>query len=118
MAIKVEDISNIIKRQIKEYGKYVAEEETGEIVAVGDEIARIHGLRGAMASELLEFPRGVMGMVLNLEEDNVGAIIMGDVTIEDNVTCGAGSLVTRSVPRDAVVAGVPADESAKNLSSP
>jgi F-type H+-transporting ATPase subunit alpha len=77
MAIKVGDISEIIKRQIKDYGKYVSEEEVGEIISVGDGIARIHGLRDVMTSELLEFPNDVMGMVLNLEEDNVGAVIMG-----------------------------------------
>lgn len=77
MAIKVEDISQIIKKQIKDYGKYVVEEEVGEIVSVGDGIARVHGLGAAMTNELLEFPEGIMGMVLNLEEDNVGAVILG-----------------------------------------
>lgn len=78
MAIKVDEIGHIIKQQIKDYGKYVVEEEVGEIVSVGDGVARIYGLRNAMAGELLAFPHGIMGMVLNLEEDNVGAVIMGE----------------------------------------
>lgn len=78
MTIKVDEISDIIKRQIRDYGKYVASEEKGEIISVGDGIARIYGLSGAMQGELLEFPGEVMGMVLNLEEDNVGAVIIGE----------------------------------------
>ncbi|AJE04600.1 F0F1 ATP synthase subunit alpha [Geobacter pickeringii] len=78
MEIRAEEISEIIRKQIKEYGKEVEVAETGTIISVGDGIARIHGLDKAMAGELLEFPGGVSGMVLNLEEDNVGAAILGD----------------------------------------
>jgi len=78
MEIKAEEISEIIRKQIKEYGKEVEVSETGTIISIGDGIARIHGLAGAMAGELLEFPGGVTGMVLNLEEDNVGAAILGE----------------------------------------
>jgi len=78
MEIRAEEISEIIKKQIKEYGKEVEVSETGTIISIGDGIARIHGLAGAMAGELLEFPGGVSGMVLNLEEDNVGAAILGE----------------------------------------
>jgi F-type H+-transporting ATPase subunit alpha len=78
MKIRAEEISEIIKKQIKEYGKEVEVSETGTIISIGDGIARIHGLSGAMAGELLEFPGGVSGMVLNLEEDNVGAAILGE----------------------------------------
>ena len=78
MEIKAEEISQIIKKQIKEYGAEVAVAETGTIISIGDGIARIHGLDKAMAGELLEFPGGISGMVLNLEEDNVGAAILGD----------------------------------------
>src|ERR1035437_7187227 len=67
MEIRAEEISEIIKKQIKEYGKEVEVSETGTIISIGDGIARIHGLAGAMAGELLEFPGGVTGMVLNLE---------------------------------------------------
>src|SRR5689334_13361296 len=78
MEIKAEEISEIIRKQIKEYGKEVEVAETGTIISIGDGIARIHGLDKAMAGELLEFPGGVSGMVLNLEEDNVGAAILGE----------------------------------------
>src|SRR5512139_2033570 len=78
MEIRAEEISEIIKKQIKGYGKEIEVAETGTIISIGDGIARIHGLDKAMAGELLEFPGGVSGMVLNLEEDNVGAAILGD----------------------------------------
>jgi F-type H+-transporting ATPase subunit alpha len=78
MQIRAEEISEIIRKQIKEYGKDVEVAETGTIISIGDGIARIHGLDKAMAGELLEFPGGVSGMALNLEEDNVGAAILGD----------------------------------------
>ncbi len=78
MELRAEEISEIISKQIKEYGKEVEVSETGTIISIGDGIARIHGLAGAMAGELLEFPGGVSGMVLNLEEDNVGAAVLGD----------------------------------------
>jgi F-type H+/Na+-transporting ATPase subunit alpha len=78
MQIRAEEISEIIRKQIKEYGKDVEVAETGTIISIGDGIARIHGLDKAMAGELLEFPGGISGMALNLEEDNVGAAILGD----------------------------------------
>jgi F-type H+/Na+-transporting ATPase subunit alpha len=78
MEIRAEEISEIIRKQIKEYGKEVEVAETGTIISIGDGIARIHGLDKAMAGELLEFLGGVAGMVLNLEEDNVGAAILGE----------------------------------------
>jgi len=77
MEIRAEEISAIIKKQIEDFGREVEVSETGTIISVGDGIARIHGLDKAMAGELLEFPGGVMGMVLNLEEDNVGAALLG-----------------------------------------
>jgi F-type H+-transporting ATPase subunit alpha len=77
MDIRADEISRIIREQIQDYGKKVEVAETGTILSVGDGIARIYGLDKAMAGELLEFPGGVSGMVLNLEEDNVGAAIMG-----------------------------------------
>jgi F-type H+/Na+-transporting ATPase subunit alpha len=78
MEIKAEEISAIIKKQIENFGREVEVSETGTIISVGDGIARIHGLDKAMAGELLEFPGGIMGMVLNLEEDNVGSAILGE----------------------------------------
>ena len=92
MEIRAEEISEIIKKQIKGYGKEVEVAETGTIISVGDGIARIHGLDKAMAGELLEFPGGLSGMVLNLEEDNVGAAILG----EDNENIKEGSTVKRT----------------------
>jgi F-type H+-transporting ATPase subunit alpha len=77
MEIRAEEISQILKEQIKNYEARVSVAETGTILSVGDGIARVYGLENAMAGELLEFPGGLMGMVLNLEEDNVGAAIFG-----------------------------------------
>ena len=78
MEIRAEEISDIIKGQIKDYDKKVDVSETGTILSVGDGIARVYGVEKAMAMELLEFPHGIMGLVLNLEEDNVGVAIMGE----------------------------------------
>ena len=78
MQIRAEEISKIIKDQIKGYEKEVDVAETGTILSVGDGIARIYGLRNVMSSELVEFPGGVMGMALNLEEDNVGCVLFGE----------------------------------------
>ncbi len=84
MQIRAEEISQIIKQQIQDYDKKVEVSETGTVISVGDGIARLHGLEKAMAGELLEFPGGIMGMVLNLEADNVGAAILGeDVHIKE-----------------------------------
>jgi len=87
MQIRAEEISDIIKQQIRDYDKKVEVSETGTVISVGDGIARLHGLEKAMAGELLEFPGGIMGMVLNLEADNVGAAILGeDVHIKEGDT--------------------------------
>ena len=75
-----QDITSIIKRQIEEFGAQVTMTGVGTVVEVGDGIARIHGLSGAQANELVTFPNGVTGMALNLEEESVGAIILGDYT--------------------------------------
>jgi F-type H+-transporting ATPase subunit alpha len=87
MQIRAEEISDIIKQQIQDYDKKVEVSETGTVLSVGDGIARLHGLENAMAGELLEFSDGIMGMVLNLEADNVGAAILGeDVHIKEGDT--------------------------------
>ncbi|MBX2796465.1 MAG: F0F1 ATP synthase subunit alpha [Myxococcales bacterium] len=80
MEIRADEISQILKSQIKNYESRVSVTETGTILSVGDGIARIHGLENALAGELVEFPGGVVGMVLNLEEDNVGVAIFGSDT--------------------------------------
>lgn len=77
MQIKAEEISKIIEDQIQNYEQRVEMSETGTVLYVGDGIARVHGVQNAMSMELLEFPGGVMGMVLNLEEDNVGVALLG-----------------------------------------
>ena len=78
MELRAEEISQILKDQIANYETRVDVAETGTILSVGDGIARIHGLANAVAGELLEFPGGIAGMVLNLEEDNVGVAILGE----------------------------------------
>jgi F-type H+-transporting ATPase subunit alpha len=78
MSINVAEISRIIQQQITDYDKKVEVQETGSVLTVGDGIARVYGLEHAMAGELLDFPGGVQGMVLNLEEDNVGVALLGD----------------------------------------
>ncbi|MEI7893408.1 MAG: F0F1 ATP synthase subunit alpha [Myxococcales bacterium] len=80
MQLRAEEISQIIKTQIQNYEKAALTMETGTVLSVGDGIARIYGLEGAMAGELLEFPGNLMGLVLNLESDNVGSAIFGDAT--------------------------------------
>jgi len=78
MDIRPAEISEVIKRQVAEYGREVEVRETGRVLSTGDGIARIYGLDKAAAGELLEFPHNIFGIVLNLEEDNVGAAIFGE----------------------------------------
>jgi F-type H+-transporting ATPase subunit alpha len=78
MGIRAEEITEIIKKQIKGFEKEIDIAETGIVLSVGDGIARIYGLESVMAGELIQFPGDVMGMVLNLEEDNVGSAILGE----------------------------------------
>ena len=87
MQIKAEEISKIIQEQIQNYDQRVEMSETGTVLYIGDGIARVYGVKNAMSMELLEFPGGVMGMVLNLEEDNVGVALLGsDVGIKEGDT--------------------------------
>jgi F-type H+-transporting ATPase subunit alpha len=80
MDIKAEEISQVIREKIKNYEKKIEVSETGIVLSVGDGVARVHGVEKAMAMEMLEFPGGIFGLCLNLEEDNVGVAIMGDDT--------------------------------------
>jgi len=83
-AIRAEEITQVISRQIKDYAKKLDVSETGTVLSVGDGIARVYGVENAMAMELLEFPGGILGMVLNLERDNVGVAILGsDIHIKE-----------------------------------
>ncbi len=101
MQIRASEISDIIKEQIREFGRDVEVRETGTVLSTGDGIARIHGLDRCAAGELLEFAGGVYGMVLNLEEDNVGAAIFAD---PEQVTEGS------EVRRTGRIAEVPVGE--------
>ncbi len=87
MQLRAEEISSIIKKQIQTYERAALTTETGTVLSIGDGIARIYGLEGVMSGELLEFPGGLMGLALNLEADNVGAALFGDVgTIKEGAT--------------------------------
>ena len=78
MQLRAEEISEIIKKNIQNYEKATQTMETGTVISVGDGIARIYGLEGAQSGELLEFPGNLMGLVLNLESDNVGCALFGE----------------------------------------
>ena len=77
MAIRPEEISDLLKKEIEEYESVLEEVEIGTVIQVGDNIARIYGLKNARAGELLEFPGDIYGIAFNLEEDNVVAVILG-----------------------------------------
>ena len=85
MNLRADEISSLIQKQIEGFDEGIELKETGRVISVGDGIARIYGLGEAMSGELLEFPGGLVGMVLNLEEDNVGAVLLGR---DDNVKEG------------------------------
>ena len=90
MNLRPEEINRLIKEQIKSYGSKLETTDFGTVVSVGDGIARINGLDSAMAGELIEFPGGVYGMVQNLEENNVGCVLLGDdsnIVEGDKVSC-------------------------------
>jgi F-type H+/Na+-transporting ATPase subunit alpha len=78
--IKADEITRILREQIENYQQTVAVEEVGSVISVGDGIARVHGLDRCMSGEMLEFPHGVFGIALNLEEDQVGTVLLGDYT--------------------------------------
>ena len=105
MNIRPEEISSIIKNEIENYKKSLDIKTSGSVLEVGDGIARIYGLSSAMSGELLEFPHGVMGMALNLEEDNVGAVILGDFSLikEGDEVKATGRVV--SVPAGEAILG-------------
>src|SRR6266567_2575916 len=80
MDIKAEEISKIIREQIGSYAVEVDVAEVGSVISLGDGIARVHGVENAMAGEMLEFPHGVFGIALNLEDESVGAVLLGEYT--------------------------------------
>ena len=94
MDIQAAEISAILKTQIKNFGVEAEVSEIGQVLSVGDGIARIHGLDKVQAGEMVEFPGGIRGMALNLETDNVGVVIFGDDRSikEGDIADGAGSI--------------------------
>src|SRR6202051_1509087 len=80
-AIKADEITKILREQIANYDQSVAVEEVGTVISVGDGIARVHGLEKVMDGEMLEFPHDVVGIALNLEEDQVGTVLLGEYTL-------------------------------------
>ena len=80
MTIKADEITKIIRDQIDDYALDVDVAEVGTVISVGDGIAEIHGIEKVMATEMLEFPQNVFGLALNLNEDSVGAVLLGDST--------------------------------------
>src|SRR5512147_1721232 len=80
MQLRADEISAIIKQQIQNFDRAALVSETGTVLATGDGIARVYGLAGAMAGELVEFPGNLFGLVLNLEQDNVGVALFGEAS--------------------------------------
>src|SRR5436309_14589680 len=78
--IRADEISRVLREEIENYERAIDISETGSVISVGDGIARIHGLEKVMAGELIEFPHNVAGIAMNLEEDQVGAVLLGDYT--------------------------------------
>src|SRR5512146_2431541 len=76
--IKADEITKLIREQIENYESKIAVDEVGTVISLGDGIARLHGLDKVMAGELLEFPHGVSGIAMNLEEDQVGCVLLGE----------------------------------------
>src|SRR5690242_21862333 len=79
-SIRADEITTILRQEIENYEGVVDVSETGSVISVGDGIARIHGLEKVMAGELIQFPHDVSGIAMNLEEDQVGAVLLGDYT--------------------------------------
>src|SRR5579864_3035111 len=116
MAINVAEITSILKHEIAEFKNEVEVSEVGTVIEVGDGIARIYGLRNAMAGELLEFQNGTMGQVFNLEEDSIGSVIFGNyLEIKEGDTVKSTGRLLEVPVGDAVIGrvvsplGVPLD---------
>src|SRR5436305_4791117 len=80
MQIRADEITQLIRQQIENYESKVAVDEVGTVITLGDGIARVHGLEKVMAGDLLSFPHGLSGIAMNLEEDQVGVVLLGDYT--------------------------------------
>ncbi|MBO4267622.1 MAG: F0F1 ATP synthase subunit alpha, partial [Lachnospiraceae bacterium] len=106
MNLRPEEISSVIKDQIKRYADNLEVSEVGTVIQVADGIARVHGLEKAMQGELLEFPNEVYGMVMNLEEDNVGAVLLGAGSINEGDTVKTTGRVVEVPAGDALLGRV------------
>ncbi len=107
MGIRAEEISSLIKTQIERYRTEIDVADVGTVIQVGDGIARVYGLERAMAGELLEFPGGIYGMVLNLEEDNIGVVLLGPYThIKEGDTVKSTGRIAEVPVGDAMVGRV------------
>src|SRR5579884_1834458 len=105
--IKADEISKILREQIENYEQTVAVEEVGSVISVGDGIARIHGLEKVMAGEMLAFPHEVYGIALNLEEEQVGAVLLGEYTaIEEGDTVKRTNAIMSAPVGEALVGRV------------
>src|SRR6204780_410503 len=78
--IRADEITSLLRQEIENYDRAIDVSETGSVITLGDGIARIHGLEKVMAGELIEFPHGVAGLAMNLDESEVGAVLLGDYT--------------------------------------
>ena len=118
MEIRAAEISSILKEQIKNFGKEAEVSEIGQVLSVGDGIARVYGLDNVQAGEMVEFPGGIRGMALNLEADNVGVVIFGDDrTIKEGDTVKrTGAIVEVPVGKGLLGRVVDAPESTTALS--
>jgi len=92
-SIKADEITKILRAQIANYEQAVAVEEVGTVISVGDGIARVYGLEKAMSGEMLAFPHDVFGIALNLEEDQVGAVLLGEYTLVQEGDTGGARIV-------------------------
>jgi F-type H+/Na+-transporting ATPase subunit alpha len=107
MAINVAEITSVLKREIQAFEQKVQISDVGTVIEVGDGIARVYGLRNAMAGELLEFPNGIMGQVFNLEEEAIGAVIFGNyLTIKEGDSVKSTGRLLESPVGDAVIGRV------------
>ena len=95
MSINTENIASLLKEQISKFDSSIDVSEVGEVIDVGDGVARVSGLENVMSSELVELPNGIYGMALNLEEDNVGLVLFGDSRLvkEGDLAKRTGSVV-------------------------
>jgi len=121
VSIRPDEISAILKQQIEDYDKSVSVSNVGTVLQVGDGIARVYGLQKAMAGELLEFEDGTEGIALNLEDDNVGAVLMGEgLGIQEGSTVKASGRIAEVPVGEAMLGrvinplGLPLDGKAKS----